>query len=225
MNVSNIGSNTTEIQNQKQADQTGKSKLGKNAFLQLLVAQMKNQDPTNPMDGRKLATQLAQFNSVEQLIDLNDAMSQLTKSQTNMSESLSNTMAASLTGKKVEAVSDRVHLQAGKKSTIPYQLGGPANKVKIKITDSAGNTVRSIQLQNIPAGNHAWTWDGDSNKGSSVPEGDYSVHISAQNGDSKVEVLTYQKGKAEKVRYTPDGVRLMVNGVPVPLGNVKEIGI
>jgi flagellar basal-body rod modification protein FlgD len=225
MNVSNITSNAAQTQNQQKSTQTSNAQLGKDAFLQLLVAQMKNQDPTHPMDGRKLASQLAQFSSVEQLTNLNSAMDKLVKSQDNMSQSLSNTMAASLAGKKVQAVSDRIHVQAGEDCTIPFQLGNPAAKVKITITDSNGTTVRTAKLENLPAGENTWPWNGQTNEGNKVPEGNYAVHIDAQNGDSNIKTLVYQQGTAEKVRYTPEGVRLMINGVAVPLGNVKEIGI
>jgi flagellar basal-body rod modification protein FlgD len=225
MNVSNITSHAAQTQNHQESAQTDNAKLGKDAFLQLLVAQMKNQDPTNPMDGRKLASQLAQFSSVEQLTNLNTAMDNLVKSQDNMSQSLSNTMAASLAGKEVQAVSDRIHIKAGKDCTIPFQLGSPAADVKITITDSNGTTIRTAKLENLSAGENAWSWNGKTNEGNKVPEGNYAVHIDAKNGDSKVETLVYQQGTAEKVRYTPEGVRLMINGVAVPLGNVKEIGI
>jgi flagellar basal-body rod modification protein FlgD len=225
MNVSNITSNASQKQNQQKPAQTNDNKLGKDAFLQLLVAQMKNQDPTQPMDGRKLAAQLAQFSSVEQLTNLNTAMGKLVKSQDNMSQSLSNTMAASLAGKEVQAVSDRIHLQTGEDCTIPFQLGSTAANVKITITDSNGTTVRTAKLENLPAGENTWSWDGKTNEGNKVPEGSYAVHIDAQNGDSNVKTLVYQQGTAEKVRYTPEGVRLIINGVAVPLGNVKEIGI
>lgn len=225
MNISNVSPNTVQGNQQKPANQGMNTKLGKDAFLQLLVAQMKNQDPTHPMDGSKLATQLAQFNTVEQLIDLNGEMNKLVKSQQNMSTSISNTMAASLAGKKIRAVSDRIHLQAGKDCTIPYQLSGPADKVTITITDSNGTEVRSIQLEHVSKGNHTWTWNGETENGNNVPEGIYVAHVNAQNGDDKVGSLTYQKGVVQKVRYTPNGVRLMINGVAIPLGNVKEIGV
>jgi flagellar basal-body rod modification protein FlgD len=224
MDISNIGSSPAKAQNQQQKSHKGNQELGKNAFLKLLVAQMKNQDPTQPMDGRKLATQLAQFNSVEQLIDLNDTASKIAQSKDNNSLSLQNTMAASLAGKKIKAMSDRIHLGAGKKSTISYRLNDPADKATIKIIDSDGNTVRTDQLKNIEAGDHTWTWKGKSDSGKDVPEGTYKVDISAQKGDNHVNTVTYQKGKAKKVRYTTNGVKLMVNDVPISMDNVKEIG-
>src|SRR6056297_2956203 len=70
--------------------------LGKNEFLQLLVAQLQNQDPINPMEGTEFATQLAQFNSVEQLINMNSGIQNLTQMQEVMSNGLNNSLASSL---------------------------------------------------------------------------------------------------------------------------------
>jgi len=226
MNISNIAAAASkQAQNQNKTGQAANSTLGKNGFLKLLVAQMRNQNPTNPMSGTKFATQLAQFNSVEQLINLNNGMSKLTNSQQSMSRSLSNTMAASLAGKNIKAISDKIHLQHGKDCKIPFELNHVASQATIMIKDSSGNTVRKVQLKNLSSGDHTWTWNGKSNDGSSVPAGNYSVKVNAKNGSSKVSALTYQQGKAEKVRYTQNGVELMVNGVAIPLGKVKEIGI
>jgi len=227
MNISNIAAAASnQTQKQKQTAQTGSnSTLGKNGFLKLLVAQMRNQNPTNPMSGTKFATQLAQFNSVEQLINLNNGMSNLTKSQQTMSRSLSNTMAASLAGKKIKADTNKIHLQDGKDCKIPFELNHAATQATITIKDSAGNTVREVRLKNISAGNHNWSWNGKSNSGNSVPAFNYSVNVNAKKGNSQVSAITYQQGKAEKVRYTLNGVRLMINGVAIPLGNVKEIGV
>src|SRR5690625_601492 len=89
------------------------SALGQQEFLHLLVAQMQNQDPLNPMDGTEFASQLAQFNSVEQLIHLNQGLGMLQASQDAMSSSLSNSMAASLAGKQVKALSNQLWLESG----------------------------------------------------------------------------------------------------------------
>lgn len=223
MNITSIHPTATG-QTQKQSTPSGNIKLGKDAFLQLLVAQMRNQLPSNPMNGREMISQLAKFNSVEQLINLNNSMAKLMKSQSQMSTSLVNTMASTLTGKDIKAVSNRVYLHPGEKSTIPFKLNSLADKVRISIMDSAGDIVRTEQMKNVPKGNHSWTWNGESNNGNDVPEGIYEVHITAQKGDRNVGVLTFQEGVADKVRYTQQGVELVVNGVSIPLANVKEVG-
>jgi len=103
----------TSLQNQpgagtRQSGQSSRSSLGKEEFLQLLVAQLRNQDPINPMDSKEFASQLAQFNSVEQLINLNEGMQSLAQNQQITGNGLNNTMAASLTGQSLRALSDQI---------------------------------------------------------------------------------------------------------------------
>lgn len=199
--------------------------LGKNDFLKLLVTQMKNQDPINPMDGTKFASQLAQFNSVEQLINLNSGIDALAKSQRQLNSGISNTMAASLTGKKVRALSSKVGLTAGEDTTIQFELQDIATDAKIVISDAEGNTVRTEKLGKLGAGKHEWTWDGTSNAGNEAPEGVYAIEIQAHNKEADVQALTFIEGMAQKVRYSANGVELLVNGAYVPLGDVQEIGV
>jgi len=221
MNINAINSQTSAAFKSQQ--KTGESKMGKNQFLQLLVAQMKNQDPINPLDGTEFASQLAQFNSVEQLINLNKGMSSLASSQQMMSNNLSNTMAASLAGKSVRAYTDQIHYKAGEDTPIHFKLGATATKVTIKIKDSSGNTVMEKTLKNQLDGDHTWNWDGKSSQHSTVPEGNYQVEIAAQSGDSNVKSIPYVEGTAQKVRYDGNGVSLVVNGVVVSLGDVAEV--
>src|SRR5699024_12193384 len=111
MDISNIASQTAGLTGQnKQADN---NKLGQEQFLQLLVAQMKNQDPVNPMDGKEFASQLAQFNSVEQLIGENESLSALWDSQELMRTEMTNSMASALTGKHVRSLHNQINLEAG----------------------------------------------------------------------------------------------------------------
>lgn len=212
-------------QQQSQAQSLGNSNLGKEDFLQLLVAQMKNQDPINPMDGTQFASQLAQFNSVEQLINLNDGMNLLAESQQMMNTGLSNTMAASLAGKSVRALSDKIALEPGGSGTLQFKLNNVATSADITIRDGSGNVVRTEELGSLGSGEHTWTWDGLSDDGSRLPEGVYSIEVNAANGDQQVDALTYTEGFAEKVSYSGEGVRLLVNGIYVPLGDVEQIGL
>lgn len=224
MNISNLTSQAAGTPEQAQGGALGSS-LGKNDFLKLLVTQMKNQDPINPMDGTKMASQLAQFNSVEQLINLNDGMQALAESQQMLNSGLSNTMAASLAGKTVRALSDKVGLQAGQDANIDFKLNNIATEVEVTIRDANGNTVRTESLGGLAQGSHQWSWDGTSNAGNEAPEGTYTVEIQAMNEDQEVGVLTFMEGVAEKVHYSGNGVELFVNGVYIPLGDVEEVGI
>ncbi len=198
--------------------------MGQNQFLQLLVAQMRNQDPINPKDGAEFASQLAQFNSVEQLIDVNSGLQNLQNSQDMMSASLSNSMAASLTGKQIRAITDQVHLDAEAGSEINFKLQAPAEEVEIVIRNGSGNIVRQETLQGISSGDNNWSWDGKNDSGDRVGEGQYQVEVVAKNGDEPVNSLVFMEGVASKVRFTGDGVYISVNDIEIPIGDVEEVG-
>lgn len=221
MDINNINANTTAAFNQK-PDQN-KNELGQQQFLQLLVAQMRHQDPINPLDGAEFASQLAQFNSVEQLINVNNGLKVIQDGQDLMSASLTNSMAASLAGKEVKALSDEIHLVNGESAKINFDLYSSAKEVEIIIKTASGNEIRRETLNGMPGGNNEWMWDGRNESGARVAEGDYIVEIKAKNGDSNVDALLLTEGSVEKVRYTGDGVFLMVNNIEIPIGDVQEV--
>lgn len=217
--INQQANNAYEQQNTK-----GKSDLGQDQFLQLLVAQMTNQDPTNPLEGSEFASQLAQFNSVEQLIDVNSGLQNLQNSQEIMSASLTNSMAAALTGKQVRAITDQVHLDADGTSDINFKLKSAAEEVEIIVRNESGNEVRRESFKGLASGDNNWTWDGKNNSGDRLGEGNYSVEVVAKNGDETVDSLLFMEGIANKVRFSANGVLLSVNNVEIPIGDVEEVG-
>src|ERR1051325_11801141 len=116
--------------------------IDKNGFLQLLIAQLKNQDPLQPMDNQQFAVQLATFNSLEQLMDIDKQLTtlQTTQGQANQFNS------ASLIGKQIQADGNTVALQNGGSTTLGYRLSANATKVSLKIQDSNGTLVRQLDL-------------------------------------------------------------------------------
>ncbi|MEX0680472.1 MAG: flagellar hook capping FlgD N-terminal domain-containing protein [Balneolales bacterium] len=224
MELHNINSQISATFDKPESKQ--ENQLGQQHFLQLLVAQMRHQDPINPMDGSDLASRLAQFNSVEQLINVNNGIKELHKSQELMGAGLTNSLATSLAGKQVKAVSNIIHLPPGEDATVIYKLNNQASKVDIVIKNESGNEVRRESLQNVSSSLNEWKWNGRNNNGERMPDGMYNVEIVATgDNDSNVGALTYVNGLVEKVRYTSEGVKLTINGVDVPVGDVEEIGL
>ena len=86
------GTNTTQ----------GKSELGKDDFLKLMIEQMKNQDPLSPMEGTEFTAQLAQFSSLEQLSNMSDSLEQSINANYQLTQAVNNTMTAALIGKEVK---------------------------------------------------------------------------------------------------------------------------
>jgi flagellar basal-body rod modification protein FlgD len=199
--------------------------LGKNEFLQLLVAQLQNQDPINPMEGTEFATQLAQFNSVEQLINMNTGIENLTQMQEIMSNGLNNSLASSLAGKSVKVLGNQISTAENGSTDISFRINQLASDVELTVRDSNGTVLHTDTLKNLGEGDHEWSWSGKTNDGRKVPEGVYTVEINAKNGDQNIAALPFMEGEVEKVRFTGEGVKLLVNGVLVSLGDVEEIGV
>ncbi len=206
------------------AGDTGNTDLGQDEFLKLLVAQLQNQDPVNPQDGAEFAAQLAQFNSVEQLINVNDGLENLSDQQSSMSEGVTNTLAATLAGKEVTAHANELTIDEDVSEVpIQYKLDQAMDGGELVISNEDGDVVRSMDLGSVQAGDHEITWDGLDNQANHVEPGTYSVEIQPE-GDQDVTPITLLKGEAESVRYTGSGVELMVNGISIPLADVEEIG-
>lgn len=150
--------------------------MGKEDFLTLLVAQLKNQDPLNPSDATEFTAQLAQFSSLEQLYNLNDSMQALTLAQGN-SQKLS---TLSLIGQSVSYNGSDFTFD-GKPVEVGYQLDGTAAGVTLSIQNEKGQTVNTLQAEatELAAGNHFITWDGTDQNGSLVAGGTYKIILQA----------------------------------------------
>lgn len=157
------------------------------SFLTLLVAQLKNQDPTNPLQNNELTTQLAQISTVSGIEKLNTTLGSIS-GQIDNSQSL---QATSLIGRGVMIPGTTV--LAGKDandktSTTPFgvELQQAADKVTATVTDSTGKVIRTLELGGLSAGVHTFTWDGTQTDGSTAPDGAYKVSINASNGGQQL---------------------------------------
>jgi len=150
--------------------------LGQSDFLNLLVAQLKNQDPLNPSDPTQFTSQLAQYSQLEQLFNLNSSMGNLTTAQTN-SERLS---SLSLIGQDVVVQGSDFTL-GNTPTQLGYQADGKATSVKLNIQNSDGKTVGTLAGTDLTAGNHFLTWDGKDTSGNMLPAGTYTITVDAKN--------------------------------------------
>lgn len=107
-----------------------KGQLGKDQFLQMLVAQMKNQDPLSPMDGQQMAAQLAQFSSVEQLVTLNETMASQAAGQSALLDSLGGSLTLGAIGKSVEVDSSQATDASGNPAPANSVLRGTVDGVR-----------------------------------------------------------------------------------------------
>ncbi|MBL1212530.1 MAG: flagellar hook capping protein [Ignavibacteriae bacterium] len=214
--IGSIGGGSTQAQ--------GNSSLGKNEFLELLIAQLKNQDPLNPMEGTEFASQLAEFSSLEQLSNLNDSMTESIDANYYLTQSINNTMTATLIGKDVKLSNPHFEYKGQSEISLGYNLPVAARSVDIKIYNEEGALVKTIKNAPTTSGNTKVSWDFTDNDGNTVPNTNYRFEVEAKNNkDEKMAIETFIWGKIDGVKFTNSGSKILVNGVEYRLSDITEI--
>ncbi len=189
-------------------------------FLKLLIAQLQNQDPLQPMDNQQFAVQLATFNSLEQLIGINNKLGSLQTSQgaTNQYN------AASLIGKSITSSGSTLSLQSGSPAAITYQLGANAARVVVNILDSSGGLVRQMVGGPQSAGDQSALWDGKDASGKAAPAGLYSFEVNAFDvAGRQVQASGRIKGTVTGVKLDGSEPVLEIGALQVPLSAVTSV--
>lgn len=183
-------------------------------FLKLLVAQMRNQDPMNPMENAEVTSQLAQISTVRGIESLNKSMEGFTATNTQSAV----LAAVNLIGKKVLAPGERFEFAgSGKGETrLGFELQGKADAVQVDILDEQGQVVYQHTLQNLDAGNHSLTWDGTGAKGLPLKGGMYRLQVTAIDGKTNVKSSTL-------VPVTVTGVAQTATGALLELDHAKPV--
>ena len=192
--------------------------MGKDTFLQLLVTQLRHQNPMNPTDNAEFLSQSAQFSALEQMRTLNTNVESLIE----LNKSSSRTAALNLIGKHVEADYSDFSLSAGSPANLSYSLSEDAN-VNIIISDANGTPVRTINEGKLAAGDYSCIWDGMSDNGMQLPDGQYSYEVSAINADgTEIEALGTISGIVDGLIIDNDPY-LSIGGARVPLWSIKQV--
>jgi flagellar basal-body rod modification protein FlgD len=198
--------------------------LGKNEFLQLLVAQLRNQDPLDPMKDADFIAQMSQFSSLEQLINMNDNLSNSMDLDYMTSQSISNSMATSLLGKTITANTNWVNYTGNEDVNINYSLAANASEVKISILNEDGAIVQVMYDENSQSGMNDLAWDGKYIDGTKAPIGNYQIQVEAMAPDgTAINSAALLVGTATKVQYINGAAYLMVNNSMIMLGDVLEV--
>lgn len=211
--------NTASTANVKE----NKGTLGKDDFLKLMIQQLKNQDPLNPLDGTEYASQLAQFSSLEQLTNLNSSITKSMDVNYMLTQSINNTMVATLIGKEVKIDGNNLTVIGQEKIDLGYNLPVQAKNVVVKVLDSNGNVVRLMD-GSVEAGRAKVSWDLCDNNGEKVKNGNYTFEVEAYNmSGEKMKLSTYKIGLIDGVRFTQNGSMLLVGGAEYSISDILEI--
>jgi flagellar basal-body rod modification protein FlgD len=195
--------------------------LGKDEFLQLLVSQLRNQDPLNPSDPQEFAAQLAQFTSIEQLVNIGQQLESMAAGNEALIATINSSSAIDLIGKKVMVMGDTVEMPASGELKVTVSVGGKGGTGEVVVRDEFGVESGRIPLQPLTPG--IQQIDLTALVGHSPPgKYTYSVELTDADGAS-VPVTTFSVVTVEGVRYTPNGPVLTVGPDTIPLGDVLEI--
>ncbi len=196
--------------------------LNANSFMTLFLAQLQNQDPTNPMQSYELAAQLAQFTTVQELSQNTTLLGNLQQ----YTAAINNGEITSLVGQQVTAQSSTINVSSGSPSSLNYTLSAPAT-VTMTITDSTGAAVNTLSIGSQSAGSYSVPWTGTNSSGSTVADGAYTCTVTATASDgTSTTVPTGVSGQVYSCNlnnnpptYTLSGP----NGMQVPVANVFAV--
>jgi flagellar basal-body rod modification protein FlgD len=200
---------------------TGSDELGKNEFLQLLVAQMQYQDPLEPMSNSDFVAQLAQFSNVEQLQGVNEGINLLGVQQMGMT----NAQASSFIGKEVEVKSNEFTVaESDTAAHAAFTLADDATTVTVEIRDAEGNVVRTLDLDAQSEGEVQIDWDLLDDNGNKADAGTYTIDVSAADADGNtVSWESSVRGVVTGVSYENGYPELQIGDVSVMLSDILGV--
>ncbi len=190
-------------------------KLGKDEFLKLLTTQMRYQDPMDPMDGKQMAADLAQFSGLEQLLNINEQLAAQQGQFNNLALAMSNVSAMNAIGKNAVIDSDKVMLTKDADGVLGGSVLADISQsgvAKLTLLDKSGREVGSRSLGYVGTGTMQ-SFDLGSAASGAASEGAYQVRIDVAGADGKdVPQHTYAVGKIDGMTFGQDGSAMLTMG-------------
>lgn len=188
-------------------------------FLRLLVAQLKNQDPLNPVDNAQMTSQMAQISTVTGIDQLNTTLKQMAASF-SASQSL---QAAAMIGRNVLVPGAELQLQNGAAQG-GASLAQPVDKLTVSIIGASAQVLHQVDLGPQAAGVVNFQWDGVTDNGATAAPGSYSFKVEAVQGGNRIDVVALALGRVTGVTQGVNGTMLNIGGMaPVAVSDVKQV--
>ncbi|WP_353847645.1 flagellar hook assembly protein FlgD [Sphingomonas sp.] len=218
-NYAAMGIATTASQTAPKVSSTGtKTTLDQSDFLALMTAQLKNQDPFNPVDNTQMVAQMAQFSSVAGISQMNSTLSGIATKLGGSSAA----DAMSYVGKTVLVPGTTAYPRSDGSLDGAVELDKDATQVTVSIADANGGTVRQLQLGATKAGSAEWSWDGKDEDGNAVTNGPFTVSVAAANANTDITSRSLVWAPVQSVSLPSSGTpTLKVVGV----GDVKPADV
>jgi flagellar basal-body rod modification protein FlgD len=188
-------------------------------FMTLLITQIKNQDPLNPLDNAQVTSQLAQLNMVGGIERLNEKIEGLADGF----RAAQTLQATGLIGREVLVSGDTLQSN-GEGGRFGAELGEPVDALAVRILDLAGNPVEEINMGPQPAGIQGLAWDGVGSDGRQLAAGNYRIEATATNAGREVPVTVLTSAPVSAVTTQAEGITIELPGIgPVSLDEVRQV--
>jgi flagellar basal-body rod modification protein FlgD len=188
-----------------------------NQFLQLLLTQVQNQDPTAPTDTTQFTTELVQFTGVQEQVNTNTSLGQLI----GLQQSAQVLQGSSLVGRQATVTASQITLQ---NSTGEVTFTGTAGEpVAISVVNAAGTPLRDVSLT-ANAGTNTWTWDGTDNNGNAVPDGAYNIAVETASTNGNATGVPFGViGTATGISTSGTNTNLQLGALSVNLSALQSV--
>ena len=209
--------NTSAALNQSAKSSGTDAQSMQDQFLTLLVAQLQNQDPTNPMDNAQMTSQMAQISTVSGIEKLNDTV----QSVTSQFASMQMLQGATMIGHTVLSEGNALNLTDKGQGSAAFDLEGSAANVAVTITTAGGQLVDTMELGSAAAGRNYFTWDGSNYNGDTS---NLRFKVSASNGDAAVKATTLSPNAVVATSIANGSLMLeLANGQSINYNSVKAV--
>lgn len=203
---------------------TSSAEDAQNRFMTLLVEQMKNQDPLNPMDNAQVTSQMAQLSTVTGIDKLNETMTTMMSSFNSSLQASQTYQASSMIGHDVLTAGKTITKTDGSDNKYGFNLPENATNVTVTIKSNSGAVVRTMDLGAKNAGVSTLTWDGFKNDGTEANNANYTFEVAYTKGTTKGTATALNIAKVSSVSTSSAGVSLNLNNnSSVTLDDIKEI--
>ncbi len=187
--------------------------LGQSDFLELMMTQLKHQDPLNPQESGEFLAQLAQFGTVNGITELQTSFSDLASSLQS-SQAL---QASTLVGRSVLVPGQVVSVTPGEPVHAAVELDATADQLFVQVVDPAGQIVNQLNFGPQPAGVFNFSWNGLDSSGNPVAAGKYQVRAVSLTGENEIAQSTLVQARVDSVT--------LAKGGQGPLLNLENIGV